>query len=127
MHQKLGFTLSRGTPALSLKNYESFLASSSVESTFSAITIEVVHEDGKGRFLISPRSQAKALPRCNIKYRVYAVLALSGAPDSNCVRSIRLNSTNDPNRPVAVIRVEEYRPAVEIARMALRSRSGCEC
>jgi hypothetical protein len=100
MHQKLGFTLSRGTPALSLKNYESFPASSSVESTFSAITIKVLHEDGKGRFLISPHSQAKALLRCNIKYRVYAVLAPSGAPDSNCVavhnakRHQRSQSTN---------------------------------
>jgi hypothetical protein len=66
MHQKLGFTLSHVTLILSLENNQLFPAFSSVRWSLSAITIKVIHEDRKGRFLISPRSQAKSLLRCNI-------------------------------------------------------------
>jgi hypothetical protein len=82
MHQKLGFTLSHMAPTLSLENYRCFPALSSVKWLPSAITIKVTYEDQKWRFLISPCSQAQLLLRCNIKYRVCSVVALSEAPAS---------------------------------------------
>jgi hypothetical protein len=88
MHQKLGFTLSCRTPTLSLENYQCFQALTIVEWSFSAITIKVIQEDLSAKFLISPRGWARSLLRCNIKYRVCALLALYGAPASNWVRSL---------------------------------------